>query len=499
MIRIDKQKDIDILFIAEGTYPFVRGGVSTWIDQIIRGIPEFNFGILFLGSKEDHYEGIQYKVPDNVVYLEDYYIFSAQDKNFKKKYLGPPEIFELINFIKDPHEFNLKSIIIEPDFYKKVTYADFLYSFNSWLMLEHIYITFNVNVPFVDFFWTMINIFNPLWTIVKAIYNVQDRNIKIIHSPSTGYAGFLGAMLKQVKNIPYIITEHGIYTKERKIDILNAKWAELSKSIGQSKYHIDDLKMLWINFFVNLGKITYLAADRIFSLFHNAREFQISLGAPKEKTDVIPNGVDLTKYEYIINRRNYDQIPKAVALIGRVVPIKDIKTFIKAIKLTKQRIEDVKGWIVGPEEEDREYVEECKILTKTLGLENAIKFMGFQDVSKVLPMVGLTTLTSISEGMPLIILESFAAGIPCVATDVGACRQLIYGGFDEKDLSLGKAGEVVEVGDVSSLAKSYTELLLDSNRWKQYRETAITRVKNYYSLDKITHKYKIVYEKYMGN
>ncbi len=75
MIRIDKQKDIDILFIAEGTYPFVRGGVSTWIDQIIRGIPEFNFGILFLGSKEDHYEGIQYKVPDNVVYLEDYYIF----------------------------------------------------------------------------------------------------------------------------------------------------------------------------------------------------------------------------------------------------------------------------------------------------------------------------------------------------------------------------------------------------------------------------------------
>lgn len=74
----------------------------------------------------------------------------------------------------------------------------------------------------------MINIFNPLWTIVKAIYNVQDRNIKIIHSPSTGYAGFLGAMLKQVKNIPYIITEHGIYTKERKIDILNAKWAELS-------------------------------------------------------------------------------------------------------------------------------------------------------------------------------------------------------------------------------------------------------------------------------
>lgn len=167
--------------------------------------------------------------------------------------------------------------------------------------------------------------------------------------------------------------------------------------------------------------------------------------------------------------------------------------------MTKQRIEDVKGWIVGPEEEDREYVEECKILTKTLGLENAIKFMGFQDVSKVLPMVGLTTLTSISEGMPLIILESFAAGIPCVATDVGACRQLIYGGFDEKDLSLGKAGEVVEVGDVSSLAKSYTELLLDSNRWKQYRETAITRVKNYYSLDKITHKYKIVYEKYMGN
>lgn len=499
MVRIDKKKTIDVFFIAEGTYPFVRGGVSTWIDQIIRGLPLLNFGILFLGSRPEDYHGIQYEIPDNLVYLEDYYIFSVQDNKFRKKYLGPPEIFELINFVKDSHEFNSTSHIIEPDYYKKVTHEDFLYSFNSWLMFEHIYINFNINVPFIDFFWTLINIFNPLWTIVKAIYNVSNRKIRLIHSPSTGYAGFLGSMLKKVKNIPFIVTEHGIYTKERKIDILNAKWAELSKSIGKSRYHMDDLKMLWINFFVNIGKITYLSADNIFSLFHIARKHQITLGAPEQKTHIIPNGVDIGKYRKVINKRTDNNVPKVIALIGRVVPIKDIKTFIKAIKLTKQKIPEVEGWVIGPEEEDREYAEECKMLVRTLDLEKNVKFMGFRDTTEVLGQVGLTTLTSISEGMPLTILESFAAGIPCVATDVGACRQLIYGGIDETDTFLGKAGEVVDVGDVSGLSRAYTELLLDHIKWKQCRETAITRVNRYYSLSKVIDEYKIVYEKHMGH
>ena len=85
---IDKGKDVDVLFIAEGTYPYIKGGVSTWIHQIISGMPDLNFGILFLGSRPEDYEGISYKLPDNLVYLEADYLFaqeSGEKLEIKKK------------------------------------------------------------------------------------------------------------------------------------------------------------------------------------------------------------------------------------------------------------------------------------------------------------------------------------------------------------------------------------------------------------------------------
>ena len=41
----------DITLLLEGTYPFVRGGVSGWVHQIIEGLPQFKFSLIFLGSK----------------------------------------------------------------------------------------------------------------------------------------------------------------------------------------------------------------------------------------------------------------------------------------------------------------------------------------------------------------------------------------------------------------------------------------------------------------
>lgn len=76
---IDKQVPIDVLFISEGTYPYVLGGVSSWIHSIIEAMKDLRFGIIFLGSKQEDYPGIQYKLPENIVYLEDYFIFSEKE------------------------------------------------------------------------------------------------------------------------------------------------------------------------------------------------------------------------------------------------------------------------------------------------------------------------------------------------------------------------------------------------------------------------------------
>jgi glycosyltransferase involved in cell wall biosynthesis len=216
---------------------------------------------------------------------------------------------------------------------------------------------------------------------------------------------------------------------ERKIDIMLSNWIEEYKlNILKSSNETNYIKELWIRFFQGINKFAYETADKIISLYNGARNTQILLGADINKTEVIPNGVNIEKFENIYKKRKQKkEFKNVVALVGRVVPIKDIKTFITAIKIASQTINDIEGWIIGPTEEDKEYYNECIEYVRTLNAEKNIKFFGFKPIEEVLYDISIITLTSISEGMPLVILEAFAAGVPAVCTNVGSCSELIYG------------------------------------------------------------------------
>ncbi|NPA32234.1 MAG: DUF3492 domain-containing protein [Aquificae bacterium] len=491
---LDKGKPVDVLFIAEGTYPYVRGGVSTWIHQLITGMPDLSFGVLFLGSREEDYSAIRYQLPENLVLLETFFMFSRLEFPRPRPSDGSPEVKKLKAFFREGGE--VPEELVDESFYtRKLTFSDVLYGRRTWEMFEELYEERRITVPFVDFFWTLRNILTPLWVLVRALSSVKGRTIRLVHSPSTGYAGFLGSMLRKNLRIPFIITEHGLYTKERKIDILNSQWIKSVSPFSTDKYDIDDLRKLWINFFVNVGRVCYAWAEEVFSLYEGAREAQISLGCPPHKARVIPNGVEIEKFAPLRERRP-PRVPKVVALIGRVAPIKDVKTFIKAMKILTTKDPSVEGWVVGPEDEDPNYARECRMLVKTLGLEGKVKFLGFRRVDEVFPRIGLTTLTSISEGMPMVVLESFASGVPCVTTDVGSCRQLIYGGLNEEDKALGKAGEVVPVANPRALAEAYWKLLNDEKLWRECQRVGIERVERFYSFEKFINNYRSVYEKY---
>lgn len=491
---IDKKEPIDVLFLAEGTYPYIRGGVSSWIHQLITGMPDIRFGVLFLGSREEDYEGIRYELPKNLVFLKNFYMFSQRELPPPKEIRGKEDVFLLKHFFSDKE---LPQDLSDYSFYtKKLPLTEFLYGKETWYFLEEIYMERNLRVPFVDYFWTMRNILIPLWIVVKALEDILDREITLVHSPSTGYAGFLGSMLKRTKGTPFILTEHGIYTRERRIDILNARWIKSLPKILEKKYDIDDLKKLWISFFESLGKLAYLWADRVFSLYEDARKIQISLGCPPGKTAVIPNGIQVEIYKPLRRKRN-EKIPPVIALIGRITPIKDVKTFIKAIKVLQSKLPEAEGWIVGPEEEDPQYAQECRQLVKALKLEGKVKFLGFRKLTEIFPKIGLTTLTSISEGMPIVILESFASGVPAVTTDVGSCRQLIYGGLNEEDKKIGKAGEVCRVADFRALANAYAYLLKNREEWWKCSLAGIKRVESFYTYQQFIGNYREVYEKFM--
>jgi glycosyltransferase involved in cell wall biosynthesis len=102
-------------------------------------------------------------------------------------------------------------------------------------------------------------------------------------------------------------------------------------------------------------------------------------------------------------------------------------------------------------------------------------------------------LTSISEALPLVILEANAAGVPCLATDVGACRELIYGDGGA-DQALGPSGAVVPIADPQATAKESVRLLSDSEIWHSAQQAGLARVHRYYTLENMFGQYRQVYQ-----
>ena len=101
--------------------------------------------------------------------------------------------------------------------------------------------------------------------------------------------------------------------------------------------------------------MAYAAADPIVSLYEGNRARQIADGAAPARTRVIPNGIDLDRFAARAAGRPAAIRRRVVGLIGRIVPIKDIKTFIRAMREVVAVLPDAEAWIVGPEDEDSRY------------------------------------------------------------------------------------------------------------------------------------------------
>jgi len=517
-----KSDSVDVMLFSEGTYPYVKGGVSAWLLQLIKGLPDYTFGVCFIGAQEI-VDGkpmeISYEFPPNLKHLEVHYLFDDQNAITPKRKKGSKAGFAAVkklyaSFMSDSKD--IPKVLQNIDFYnKEVTFSDFLHSERSWDFINETYLKNCPDVPFVDYFWTLRNIHKPIWILAEIAANLPKT--KIFHSPSTGYAGFIGALSSYNTNRPLILTEHGIYTRERKIDMLSADWVEYKKpSLLQQPEEYNYIKRMWVNFFDKIGVFCYHRSNHVLSLFSGAQKIQINFGADENRTMVIPNGVDVDGLKATMVHR--EEIPRPiVTLIGRVVPIKDIKTFIRAIKIASNSVPDIEGWIVGAVEEDIEYVTECQQMAMSLGLKtklqifdgnksdltaaeieengDKIKLFGHSDIKKILPKSAIQTLSSISEGMPLVILEGFAAGVPCVATDVGSCRDLIEGGIDEEDIGFGIAGAITGIANPEALAKEYIRLLnFENGTWKKAQETALSRVEKYYRQELFLKDYKDIYD-----
>ena len=496
---LPKAERADIALLLEGTYPYVSGGVSSWVHQIIRAFPEFSFALVFVGSRPQDYGEPRYSLPANVVHAETHYLHEAQQAPEIRSIAGDAAMFEQVERL---HEYfraptaRAADAGLLPRLAAELTgrlgREQFLYSEKAWEFIRHNYRQYCTDPSFVDYFWTIRTMHAPIWTLAAICDSLIP--VRAYHSVSTGYAGFLGALLKGRHARPLILSEHGIYTKERKIDLFAAQWITDNRSMFQRDVtEISYFRSMWIRFFEALGRACYDAADDIVALYEANRLRQIADGAAAERTRNIPNGINVAAFAPL--RATRPATPPAVlCLIGRVVPIKDVKTFIRAMRTVVNRLPQAQGWIAGPEEEDQAYAAECRALVHSLGLEGSVKFLGFQKLTELLPKVGLVVLSSISEALPLVLLEGYAAGVPAVCTNVGSCMQLIHGG-EAADQALGASGRVVGIADPRALAEAALELLGCEDTWNAAAQAGIRRVEAYYSQERMIASYREIYER----
>lgn len=487
----------DVVLLLEGTYPMVQGGVAGWVEQLIKGLSEWRFAVVFIGSRKEDYAEVKYDLPRNLVHLEFHYLLEAHEHGMPgvTRQRGCPaafarsrELHEQLRHERAPAGDILGDVVRLVSRGGALSKNSFLHDKLAWNEIVENYSANCSESSFLDYFWTIRNMHLPVFTLAE----IADRlpRGRCLHAASTGYAGFLGAMAHHLTGTPLLVSEHGIYTKERHIDLLEADWIHTPKDPLSHGFSADTgyLRRLWIRFFRSLGSMTYGAAESVTTLYEGNRQRQIKDGADPDKTCLIPNGIRLERFRPLREMTAANTRP-VILLLGRVTPIKDIKTFLRAVKHLLYRVPEAEAWVVGPDGEDPGYSRECHDLADQLMLGDRLRFLGYQRIDDILPQARLVVLTSISEAQPLVILESMASGVPVVVTDVGACREMVLGNGNVEQA----AGRVVPIANPEATAGAMAELLLSDRHWQKAREAGIERAEAQYSEALMLGRYEALY------
>lgn len=491
------RKHADVCLILEGTYPYVTGGVSNWSHELILEQNHLSFHLFAIVPHDAELE-LKYNLPGNVTSLTTVRLAELPEGGTCTSILAKrihKSLKEPLEAITGERPLELEELKKMIDAFKstnvKMGQHILLDRHEAWQQLVELYEGAFDDHSFLDYFWSYRAIAGGIYSVLLADLPSAD----VYHALSTGYAGLTAARAKIETNKPVIVTEHGIYTNERRIEVVSADWLSetASKALTIDKPR-RDLRDLWIDSINNFSHVCYQACDDIVTLFEGNQKHQLEDGADPAKMRIIPNGIDLKRFGSIDRHRS--DTP-TIGLIGRVVPIKDIKSYIRAVSLLKQYAPEVKAYVIGPTDENPQYYNECVTMTQMLGVEDNVVFTGLANVDEYLNHIDIMVLTSLSEAQPLVMLEAGACGIPLVATDVGSCRELIEGTPSEQP-NLGSAGVVTPLASPAATAEAIYSLLTDDVRYAECSRSIRKRVETYYDQIDQHERYRDLYANYIG-
>jgi len=480
------EKSADICLVVEGCYPYITGGVSSWVQWLMENLCSHRFAIVALLAELKDGAEKKYKLPDNVVSYQEYSIFDYSTikqapplKISRKKWRSLSQGLHRLMMDWKQGTLSEESLALMKEVITKLSpniFKNFIEDESAFALMTRIYEDLRSDSGFVKYFYNHHNIHLIFYRLLSIIDKLPPA--AIYHVPGTGYAGLIACLRANLYGGASVITEHGIYLQEREMELLKSDWLD-------NPY----LKDMWVDMFSAICRWQYNMCDRLITLTQINKSLQIDYGADPDTITVVPNGIKIDRFKKARKPRCRKN-PKTVAFVGRVDSVKDVKTYIQAISVMKKGYAEMKSLIIGPYEEQPGYYEECRQLIHVLDLADTITFTGRADVLDYYKQIDLLLLTSIKEAMPLVVMEAMASGIPVVATSVGACKELLFGNDD----GIGPAGALARVMDAEGVADAAIRILKNPDLADKMAQNGIARIERLYREEFVIDQYRRIYQ-----
>ncbi|WP_158677361.1 GT4 family glycosyltransferase PelF, partial [Streptomyces sp. Mg1] len=472
-----------VTMLTEGTYPHVHGGVSTWCDQLVRGMPEVDFNVIALtGSGR---EPVTWDLPRNVyrhtavplwgpppgrsrrraLRGRAHRRFTRTYENFLLSLLDPPPATAGGAPAHGGFSAALRELAVLA---RAGTLAQALRSESVLRLLMAVWTR-----PGLSSAGAAPTIHDALTATDLLEHALRPLSVRIppdcvAHAVSSGLATLPALAAKYLDGVPFLLTEHGIYLRERYLGYRTAeqRWP---------------VKALMLGFYRELNSEGYRQADLITPCNQYNRRWEERGGADSERIRTVYNGVD----PHVFPEAGPEPEVPTLSWCGRIDPIKDLETLIRAYAFMREELPALRLRLFGPVPAGCEdYRVGLEKLAAELGVADGITYEGRIDkVADAYAAGSVVMLSSISEGFPFSIIEAMSCGRTTVSTDVGGVREAV-----------GDTGLVVPPREPETMARATLALLRDGERraelGRRSRERVVEKFTLHQSVDGFRHIYR---------
>ena len=487
-----------VLVTTEGTYPFEGGGVTTWADVVLRGLPDVDFHLVAVtGSAAFR---LHKDLPAHVRSVTAVPLFgSAEPTEFtragepfattvlrrartqralvERRFV--PLLVRLLDACERPERAGWDEAHLLLDLHRCFVRLDHRALFRSeatWNAFRDTVLAQEAAAGSGGAAPTLGDLVQALRWLYSFLLplTVPVPRTDVGHATLAGFAALPNVVAKLEHGTPFVVTDHGIYLRERYIALSAAAESFFLKRFLLRLVHL-------------VGRVCYTVADQVSPVCdHNAR-WELKMGVTADRVRTIYNGIDTERF-----RPPETEPPRSrptVVTAARVFPLKDIETLVRACAVTRRRVPDVHFVVYGSHTVDEPYTDTCLALIGELGVKDHFTFAGFHSDPAALYHEGdVFALSSISEGFPFSVIEAMACGRPVVATDVGGVKEAIEGGV----------GIVVPPRGHEALGDGLADLLLDPDRRRRLAHVGRERAVEQFGVERMLDAHRVTYRHWAG-